>query len=166
METELVSSLTTEEALGVGGIFGIIAGLGMAAIIVCLVIGILSIIAMWRIFTKAGEAGWKSLIPIYNVYILFKIAGRSFWKYFLIVLGSSILSSIATSVGGGALATILSIAAFALAIWGIVEAILALHGLSKNFGHGAGFTVGLIFLNTIFMMILGFGSSQYIGHKE
>ena len=26
---------------------------------------LLQIIANWRIFTKAGEAGWKSIIPIY-----------------------------------------------------------------------------------------------------
>ena len=33
--------------------------------------------------------------------------------------------------------------------------------LAKAFGKGAGFTVGLILLNTIFIMILGFGSSSY-----
>ena len=36
--------------------------------------------------------------------------------------------------------------------------------LSKSFGHGAGFTVGLVFLNPIFKLILGFGSSQYVGN--
>ena len=27
---------------------------------------IILVIANWKIFTKAGEAGWKSIIPIYN----------------------------------------------------------------------------------------------------
>ena len=35
--------------------------------------------------------------------------------------------------------------------------------LSEAFGHGAGFGLGLIFLNPIFMPILAFGSSQYVG---
>lgn len=34
---------------------------------------LLQIIANWRIFTKAGEAGWKSIIPIYGDYISYKI---------------------------------------------------------------------------------------------
>ena len=30
---------------------------------------------MWLIFEKAGEAGWKSIIPIYNLYIMLEIIG-------------------------------------------------------------------------------------------
>ena len=33
--------------------------------------------------------------------------------------------------------------------------------LAKAFGKGAGFTVGLILANTIFIMMLGFDSSSY-----
>lgn len=44
----------------------------MIAIALC----ILEIVALWRIFTKAGEKGWNCLIPIYNMYILFKIANN------------------------------------------------------------------------------------------
>jgi len=160
--------LTSGEAASaaIGGIVGLVAGMGAVALIIGLVILVLTIIAWWRIFTKAGEKGWKSIIPIYNVYILFKIAGRNFWKYLLICLGMSICSTIASSVGAGALATILGIVTLALCIWAIVELVLLNHGLSKNFGHGVGFTLGLIFLSTIFTLILGLGSSQYIGSKE
>lgn len=42
--------------------------------------------------------------------------------------------------------------------------IVGKHNLSKAFGHGAGFTVGLFFLDLIFNLVLGFGSSQYIGN--
>ena len=34
---------------------------------------ILAIVAMWRIFTKAGEKGWKCLIPVYGAYVEYKI---------------------------------------------------------------------------------------------
>lgn len=57
----------------------------------CLVLSILSIVAMWFIFEKAGEAGWKSLIPLYNVYIMFKIARNpKFIQYILSICLMSI----------------------------------------------------------------------------
>ena len=34
---------------------------------------VLNIVANWKIFTKAGQAGWASIIPFYNKYIEFKI---------------------------------------------------------------------------------------------
>ena len=40
--------------------------LGGMYLIFAFVWWILQIIANWNIFTKAGEAGWKSLIPIYG----------------------------------------------------------------------------------------------------
>ena len=46
-------------------------------VFIWLLIAIVAIIAYWKIFTKAGEAGWKSIIPFYNVYTLLKIGNRS-----------------------------------------------------------------------------------------
>jgi hypothetical protein len=48
----------------------------------------------------------------------------------------------------------------------LVIYIIGLHKLSKAFGHGVGFTLGLIFFEPIFMLILGFGSSRYIGKEQ
>jgi hypothetical protein len=45
----------------------------------------------------------------------------------------------------------------------IVFIILMWNGLSKSFGKGVGFTIGLIFLSFIFVLILGFGSARYVG---
>ena len=39
------------------------AGLGAGYYISIGIVGILSIIAWWRIFAKAGEKGWKAIIP-------------------------------------------------------------------------------------------------------
>ena len=58
-------------ALG-GALGGVFAGMIMAIYLISIAIGVLTIIANWKIFTKAGQAGWKSLIPIYNIVILFK----------------------------------------------------------------------------------------------
>lgn len=48
--------------------------------------GILVIIGMWMIFTKAGEAGWKAIIPLYNTYLLTKIAMGNGWLFLLLLI--------------------------------------------------------------------------------
>ena len=78
-----MKNLTTAEAAAVGGVIGT-----MAAFIAIFSIAffILMIIANWKIFKKAGEPGWKSIIPIYNVYIMFKIVNMKSWFWWLIVI--------------------------------------------------------------------------------
>lgn len=93
------------------------------------------VIPYWVIFTKAGRPGWAALIPIYSTIVLLGIVGRPWWWILL----------------------------FLIPIVNIVILIIMLHGLSVSFGHGAGFTLGLIFLGWIFAMIIAFGSSTYRG---
>ena len=67
---EETAALTTEEAT----IIGAIAGLSFGVVITLMLVWyVLRAIADWRIFTKAGEAGWKSLIPFYSSYIEYGI---------------------------------------------------------------------------------------------
>ena len=106
-------------------------GYYIGAIIAC----VLLIIAQWKIFTKAGEAGWKSLIPFYNAYTFVKIIDGNGWKFLLLCI------------------PVVNI------VFDIILSIKA----AKAFGKGTGFAVGLIFLPNIFQLILGFGSAQYIG---
>lgn len=44
--------------------------------------------------------------------------------------------------------------------------VVALYKLACAYGHGIGFTIGLFFLNPLFMLILGFGDSEYMGPQE
>lgn len=141
MNTANLSSLSTSDAMAVGGLAGFFATYSVVLIIVA----ILTIIAQWRIFTKAGEAGWKCLIPIYNLVVLFRIAGISpLW-----VLGY--LAAIIPVVG--------AFVALGITIYLNIS-------LGKAFGKSTGFIVGLILLNTIFTLILGFGSSEYQLEKK
>ena len=96
---------------------------------------ILMIAACWKIFTKAGQPGWASIIPIYNWYVLCKIVGRPGWWVILLLIP------------------------FVNFIIGIILCI----DLAKSFGKGVGFGIGLILLSLIFFPILGFGSAQYQG---
>jgi len=36
-------------------------------------------IGLYKMFEKAGEAGWKALVPIYNFYIMIVLCGRPTW---------------------------------------------------------------------------------------
>ena len=101
-------------------------------------VAILGIVAMWKIFEKAGEPGWASIIPFYNIYVLFKITWGSGWKFLLLLIPFA----------------------------NIVIAIITMVKLAKAFGKSGGFAVGLIFLSVIFYCILAFDQSQYQGVPE
>lgn len=130
------------------------------------------IIGLWKIFTKAGEKGWKSLIPIYNGYILItKVARKSpayFWGPIIgyIALASMFVALIGTTSRYGRIGNITGLimglisAAFYIGIF--VLAILINLAIAKNFGKSTGFAVGLILLPMIFYLILGFGDDKFI----
>lgn len=115
-----------------------VAGLGVAYLIIGLIVAVLLIVAEWKIFTKAGKPGWHSIIPLLNLYDLFEIAGYSGWMFLTLLI---------PCVG-----------------W--IFMILMLIKLAKAFGKGTGFAIGLIFLTNIFLLILGFGSAQYVGTQQ
>ena len=51
---------------------------------------ILCAVGTWRLFQKAGEEGWKALIPFYSSYIMLKISGRpGWWLVWLFLPGAS-----------------------------------------------------------------------------
>ena len=75
-------------------------------IILACVFALIEIIAMWKVFTKAGQPGWASLIPIYNIYIMTKITGKpGIWVLLMfiplvnIVFGIWLLNMISKSFG-------------------------------------------------------------------
>jgi len=122
---------------------GILALLG-AFMFVFALVGLVVVIGMWKAFSKAGQPGWAAIIPIYNLVVLFRIAGQSGW------LALTVLLNFIPVVGG--------LAWLGIVIWNHVN-------VSKRFGHGVGFALGLVFLAPIFWLILGFGSSKYVGDQ-
>jgi uncharacterized protein DUF5684 len=105
------------------------------ATIVGLLIALFLIVAMWKVFTKAGQPGWAAIIPIYNWYIWCKIVGRPGWWVILLFIP----------------------------FVNFIIAIILCIDMAKSFGKGAGFGIGLALLGIIFLPILGFGSAQYQG---
>lgn len=95
---------------------------------------LLAIVSLWRIFTKAGAAGWKAIIPFYNIYTLLKVVGRPGWWLVLYII------------------PLVNV---------VVHAIVSID-LARSFGKGKAFgLIGLWLFSLIGFLILAFGSAQY-----
>jgi hypothetical protein len=104
-------------------------------IIIPLALVLFFIVAAWKVFVKAGKPGWACIIPIYNAYVILKIAGRPGWWLLL----------------------------YLIPVVDIVIHIIVMIDFARSFGKGAGFGIGLSFLSIIFMPILAFGDAKYVG---
>ncbi|MFO0261358.1 MAG: DUF5684 domain-containing protein, partial [Planctomycetota bacterium] len=51
----------------------------LLAALILLALFALIIASLWIIFTKAGQPGWASLIPFYNLYVMLQIVGKPAW---------------------------------------------------------------------------------------
>ena len=92
------------------------------------------IVAAWKIFVKANQPGWASIIPIYNTVIMLQIVKKPTWWVILIFIP----------------------------FVNIIIGFIITYELAKVFGKGIGFVFGLIFFPIIFLPILGFGKATYM----
>ena len=151
MTETMTNTQATNAAYGfAGGVFAMM-------MMMLLIFYVLVIIADWKIFTKAGEKGWKSLIPIYSNVISFKIVGISPW-WVLGLFGAAMFLPSTTADGQQVVFQWYNcIALVALAAIQIYYSIK----LADAFGKGTGLKIGLILLPNIFILILGFGNAEY-----
>lgn len=103
------------------------------ALLVPMIIGIISIIAVWKLFAKAGRPGWYAIIPIYNFYVLIDIAELPI-KYFVFLFIPF------------------------LNIYSIFKTYIE---LAHKFGKSTAYGIGMIFFSYIFIPLLAFGNSTY-----
>lgn len=112
------------------GAIGIVSGLIQLVVIVYM------IACLWMIFQKAGEEGWKAIIPIWNTIILLKLAGRPWWWIFLLLVP----------------------------LLNIVILVIVYLDLGKAFGKGPVFSIlGLLCCSPVGLGILAFGDARYLG---
>ncbi len=136
----LLAQVSDNDAAVAGGILALLG----AFMFVFALVGLVVLVGMWKTFSKAGQPGWAAIIPVYNLVVLFRVAGQSGW------LALTFLLNFIPVIGG--------LAWLGIVIWNHVN-------VSKRFGHGVGFALGLVFLAPIFWLILGFGSSKYVGDQ-
>jgi len=111
--------------------------LGLVSRGVGLFLILILIVAFWKVFEKAGEAGWKSLIPIYNLFVLLQMAGCPGWWLLM----------------------------FFLPVINIYFLVVMHIRLAEKFGKSALFGFALFFLGFIFFPILAFGPATYEGEE-
>ncbi len=99
---------------------------------------ILGIMSIWKIFVKTGRKGIISLIPIYNLYLLSKIIIGNGWLFILIFIP----------------------------IIGLLYYLYFSYKLGKLFGKDIKFILGLMFLGSLFIPILSYDNSDYLGIKK
>ena len=171
METTTLT-IAERNAAVAGGVAGATVGIFFMC---AFILYILTIIATWKIFKKAGEPGWKCLIPIYNIYIMYKIVGMKgwFWGILITTLVCSLIISLDSPnyvfVGANSNTVIFDaskhiptvIAVLVMLVVDIWGSALYDWRTSKAFGHGIGYFLGLFFFQPIFWLIIGFGNSKY-----
>jgi hypothetical protein len=114
--------------------------IGVLLIIALIYVAIIALMitSMWIVYSKANQPGWASIVPVYNVIVMLKIAAKPWWWIFLLLIP----------------------------IVNIIFMIMMLNGISKAFGKSEGFTVGLVLLGIIFFPILAFSSAKYVGGES
>ena len=67
-------------------ILAVFGGLGIVLFLLIVTFIVISIVASWKLFKKAGKNGWESIIPFYSTWVLNDIAGLNWWWFILLIL--------------------------------------------------------------------------------
>lgn len=99
-----------------------------------LIIFLIWCLSLWQVFTKGGYAGWKCLIPVYNIYILSKIGSQPTWVFILSLVP----------------------------VIGFIGSILISIAVAESFGRGVLFGIFGLFIFSFFgYMYIGWGQAEY-----
>ena len=125
-----------------------------------IVILVLSIVAGWKVLDKAGDHGWKILIPIYGTYCIYKAADSEgvFWGTVFTTVVTYFLTYVFADTNFNIGIIILTVIELIILI---VFRVKYVKRMAEVFGKTTGFAVGLFFLEPIFLIILGFGSARH-----
>ena len=102
--------------------------------VIMIAIAVVLFIAMWKLFVKAGQPGWASLIPGYNFWVVCDIAFNNNIMWFIFMF---------------------------IPFLNIVSLIASMYAIAKTFNKGTGFAILTIFFYVITIPILAFGKAEY-----
>ena len=139
-----------------------LGGLMAASVLLNVGILLLNLIGLYRVCQKMGEPGWKGLIPIYNMYVLYE----RLWQrlYFWVYLAATIVMY-ASSFFATQASPVLRFASKALTIVLLVVKVGLYMNLAQAFGKGRLFAILTLFFEPICFAVLGFGSAEYRERK-
>lgn len=124
----------------VAGIMGMLGVLWLIILAVCVIM----LVCQWKIFGKAGQPGWKALIPFYNMWTLNQIVFGEQYGWLMFASFVAVIPVIG------------SILALAWYVYMTIQ-------MCKAYGKSGGFAALIIFLPVIAYPMLAFGGAQYMG---
>lgn len=138
---------------------------------------IVQLIAMWKLYEKAGEPGWSAIVPFYNYFKMIKIALGSYklaWVY-LALVGVYMIFAFASAMAGFFFKDSNELEMMRLALMGAAYLMLipmyVLIGyvnymFAKSYGKSTALCVLTIFFSGIMIIIFGFDkNTYYVGPK-
>ncbi|MFA7717470.1 MAG: DUF5684 domain-containing protein [Candidatus Absconditabacterales bacterium] len=135
----ITGNINPEVFSNLGSFFGMfLGGMFIVWIIIWIAVMVFMLISRWRVFEKAGFPGWGILIPFYNMYLMFKLGGRSGWNFLWILLPP-------------VFAILMIINYFKIAV---------------RFGKPSIYGLGIRLVGIVFIPILAFDKSKYIPLKK
>ena len=90
-------------------------GIGIVGLIIYVVILLVVVAGIWKVFAKAGEPGFAAIVPIWNLLVMVKIAGKPTWWVVL----------------------------FFIPVANFIASIMVAIGIAERFGKSTGFGLGL-----------------------
>lgn len=132
--------------------FGVLATTSIGLIvffgIIAIAFYVVYVIALAKLFKKAGEDGWKAIIPFYNVFVLIQIAGLNWW-YFLIAISGTIVNIL--DIDGLSTVTLLASR--------IVNAFCFYNIAKKTKQNQTGYAIAAAFVPGIMALVVGLSKS-------
>ena len=160
MINEMMATLEAMDPEILAGGLVVVAGIFAALMALGVIRYLLTAIGYSKMYRKAGEAGWKAFIPVYNTYNNYKISWTG--KFFFL---SAALYILVTALANSAmLAAQLAVIAAGIAL--MVVTVKQNVKMAKAFGKGAGTGIALIFFPGITSLILGLGKAEYTAIAE
>ena len=132
-------------------LFGLAGGFTVLFIIlglILLAVLIVGIIALWKLYKKAGKQGWESIVPFYGYYVLTEIAGLNWW-WFLLATADSIVSLFKVDK-----------LSFIADLTSLFATFNIYYNIAKKFGKTTGTSVCAGIFNFIFILIFGFSRNE------
>ena len=152
---ELIAAIETMDPEVIASTILMFTGFFAILAVIGLIRYLMTAIGYAKMYRKAGEAGWKAFIPVFNTYNNYKISwnGKMFFLYAALTIVSSILGIYTEGV--------MAMVAGAISLGIIILAVMQNVKMAKAFGKGAGTGILLILFPGITALVLGLGKAEF-----
>ena len=155
MTNELITAIEAMDPEILAGGLILVAGIFAAVMALGVIRYLLTAIGYSKMYRKAGEAGWKAFIPVYNTSNTHQIC----WTGKMFFLSAALYILVTALSNSAMLAAQLAVIAAGIAL--LVVTFKQNIKMAKLFGKGTGTGIALVFFPGITSLILGLGKAEF-----